>query len=199
MEPPPAKKNKLEDTAESVQAETRSVVETSPRDVLPGDVPSQSPPISVRQQLCDLLSEASAKSCGTSLPMEMLDKIIDYCLCNDFSQLPAEVFSYGHYEVLGVLQDDASQEMFADPLRQEQLKAIKNLPGEPLDAWGPVPEENGDLSIWWTHVFPVGWKGSGELLEFDLWMCCEAHHWHGVFVFEKGSTEVLLRYEPVEF
>ena len=59
---------------------------------------------------------------------------------------------------------------------------------------------NWDLGVWWIHVgFPVGWKGSGELLEFDLWMCTEANHYDGVFVFEEGSTDVLLRYEPTEF
>ena len=94
-------------------------------------------------------------------------------------------------------------DIFEDPLQKEQLLAIKNLPGKPLDRWGSTLEdilEDEDLMIWWVCVgFHVGWKGSGELLEFDLWSCCLAYLWHGVFVFEKGSTDVLLRYEPIEF
>jgi hypothetical protein len=176
MEPPLPKKSKLENTA--------NVAQHSP----------------VRQQLHDLLVEASAKSCGTPLPREMTDKIIDYCLFNDFSELPEHVLREFKTLSSGGVGDG---DPFDDPLRRNQLMAIMDLPGKLLEPWGEDFEElqdNGDMTFWWVHVgFPVGWKGSGEMLEFDIWECFEAHHWHGIFVFEKGSTDVLLRYEPTEF
>ena len=218
MEPPPTKKNRLGNSA--VQPETvgpiqPAITEATATEDAPaltcitgatsGDALTQPTQTSVRQQLHDLISEASAKSCGTPLPAEMTGKIIDYCLYSDFSELPSDVFEEEVYEVLGGTGADnyTDEDMFEDPLRIDQLTAIKDLPGGPIKPWGEeVTEliEDGDLSIWWVHVgFPVGWKGSGELMEFDLWACFEFHHYHAVFVFEKGSTDVLLRYEPVEF
>ena len=180
MEAPPVKKCKLEDQFKKSEVSTEGTADS----------------LSVRQQLQDLISEVSAKCCGTPLPTEIAVKITDYCLYSDFSELPADAFKHGGYQVLSDLQDMEMGDMV-------QLTAIKNLPGKPLSAWGSEIDdimENAELGIWWAHVgFPVGWKGSGELLEFDLWMCCELHHWYGVFVFEEGSSDVLLRYEPTEF
>jgi hypothetical protein len=211
MEPPQTKKSKLEDDAEKSKLEDETdksnetkleedTANSNTRQTSTEDAPAQHTP--VRQQLHDLLVEASAKSCGTPLPGEMTEKIIDYCLFSDFSELPDYALEEG--EILSkIAPPDSQEDPLADPLRRNQLMAIMDLPGKPLEAWGEDIEEvadNGDISFWWTHVgFPVGWKGSGEMLEFDLWMCAEYHHWHGVFVFEKGSTAVLLRYEPIEF
>ena len=151
---------------------------------------------SVRQQLCDLLSEASAVRCGTALPMEITDKIADYCLYCDFSELPSELFCEGEYEIIqGLREDDyqgsirtdpTSRDHLEAPLRRDQVAAIERLTRITI-----VPS----VLIKWVHVgFPVGWKGSGELMEFDLWV------WLGwVFVFESGCTEVLLRGRPTEF
>ena len=195
MEPPIPPK--MEDSADSGTSDTAP---TS------ADEPAQ--PIcttSVRTQLRDVLAEVSAKCCGTPLPTEMTDEIIDYCLCRDFSELPAEAFKLKDYEILNDArgQMNGEEDAFGD-LQKEQLLCIKNLPGEPLNGWGPDIEDiidNPYLGVCWAHVgFRVGWKGSGELLEFDLWSWFEAlATLHGVFVFEKGSTDVLLRYEPTEF
>ena len=214
MEPPPTKKNRLENSAfqpEIVWLIQPTITETTTEATatedapaityITGDVLTQPTQTSVRQQLHDLISEASAKSCGTPLPAEMTGKIIDYCLYSDFSELPGDVFEEGVYEVLGGTgaENFTDEDILKDPLRIDQLTAIKELPGGPIEPWGEeITEliENEDLLIWWVHVgFPVGWKGSGELMEFDLWGCFECHHYHAVFVFEKGSTDVLLRYE----
>ena len=188
--PPPTKKSKLEDSVQS--------------DTVPASIEDTQPiHTSVRQQLHNVLSDVSAKSCGTPLPTEVIEQIIDHCLYRDFSELPADAFEDEEYEMLSDPAEAMEGDILENPLRKDQLTAIKDLPGKPLSSWGSEIEDiidDGDLGIWWAHVgFPVGWKGSGELLEFDLWMCCEAHHWHGVFVFEKGATDVLLRYEPIEF
>lgn len=181
MELPTTKKSKLEDTTDSSQPTP--------------DVPAKP---SVRQQLHDLLFEASTKSCGMPLPAEVRDKIIDYCLFSDFSELPDKAWKM--HEILFDSTALGRLELGkVDPLRIDQLTAIRNLPGEPLKNWGSEFEDiidNEDMEIWWKHVgFPVGWKGSGEMMKFDFWACYEYHHFHGVFVFEKGSTDVLFQTE----
>ena len=190
--PPPTKKSKLED---SVKVETSEIGSISTD---PGDTISQT---SVRQQLHDMLSEISARSCGTPLPIEVTEQIIDHCLYSDFSELPADAFDDKEYELVDLIGEDV--DMLNTPLHKHQLTAIIDLPDKPLEYYGSDIEaiiNDCDLGVWWIHIgFPVGWKGSGELLEFDLWMCSVANHYDGVFVFEEGSTDVLLRYEPTVF
>ena len=84
--------------------------------------------------------------------------------------------------------------MLADPLREDISVSSYVSPESPWMLGSEVTEvmevmENEELALCKNHV--------GESIEFDLWMCCEFHHWSGVFVFEKGSMDVLLRYEPV--
>ena len=208
MEPPPSKRSKRGSEPPKLWTDTGAVsalahAKEKERPAIPAasttplrDLPAHHVH-TVRQQLHDLLSKASAVRCGTALPMELSDKIIDYCLYRDFSELPSGLFREGEHEVIqGLEESDDQNSILADPLRQDQLAAIESITDNTF-IWGMVPEK--DIEIWWAHVgFPVGWKGSGEMLEFDLWMCCEGH-WQGVFVFESGRTEVLLRDDPAEF
>ena len=97
--PPPTKKSKLE---ENVQVETSEIrlISTDP-----GDTISQT---SVRQQLHDLLSEASARSCGTPLPIEVTDAFDDK--------------KYELIELVEYVGEDV--DMFDTPLHKNQLMAI---------------------------------------------------------------------------
>ena len=122
----------------------------------------------------------------------------------DLSEVPKEAFAHEAYTVVDMLPDDATAEaLLSNPLHFGQLAAIAGLPGKPLSPWGEEVEdfvEDGDLCLDWARIgFVVGAGNQQHMVQFDLWLCAEPHHWHAVFVFRAGCTKVLLRDAPPGF
>jgi hypothetical protein len=84
-------------------------------------------------------------------------------------------------------------------MKDRQFKIVNDLPGKPLQTWGETPEEvaeNEDLCVFWVTMSV---RFGGIALKLDAWMFAEFHHWHAPFVFNAGTDELLLQYEPIEF
>eukprot|EP00567_Pseudictyota_dubia_P010280 CAMPEP_0197437758 /NCGR_PEP_ID=MMETSP1175-20131217/4920_1 /TAXON_ID=1003142 /ORGANISM="Triceratium dubium, Strain CCMP147" /LENGTH=276 /DNA_ID=CAMNT_0042967355 /DNA_START=194 /DNA_END=1024 /DNA_ORIENTATION=- len=174
-----------------------------------------------------LLRDAISSAClgaVVALPEDAARRIVSFALATELGDLPEWAFREGHYRILSssldafdgkfpdCLDKYSSEGLLRDDLWREQMEVVYSLQsnrrneeteGEGvLEPWGEdvhAVATHADLATMWCRVgLPIGWIYSDTYQEYDMWLFAEFHHWHAPFVFRAGTTELVLRYDPVQ-
>jgi hypothetical protein len=146
------------------------------------------------------LDLVTLRGIGCTLPYEIVSLIVDFTLVTCVFDLSDEDFAE-EYAILGEYATEKDVRMalrpskiLLCPLRKQQLGRITQDWQKDFDVEDAIYDDS--LACTWAEVdFPVGWEGSGDFINLDVWLLEFFELGLSmVFVFRRGTAILQLEH-----